>query len=219
MTIIKFPPLELADENGLLAIGGDLDIASLELAYKSGIFPWPISEEYPLAWFSPDPRGVLHYENLHIGRSLKKVLKDCPYDIRFNTNFEKVILACASVPRKNQDTTWITREVVHAYIDLFRHKKAYSVEAYDGDDLVGGVYGVCIEGIISGESMFHFAPNASKVCLVYLMELLHERGINWIDTQMVTGIIAYLGGAEIPRKAYLEWLRQRHQLSYQEIFK
>lgn len=206
MAIAEFPPVESADEHGLIALGGDLELESLLLAYSQGIFPWPISEEYPLAWFSPDPRGILAFDNLHLSKSFRKFLKKNPYDVRFNTNFEAVIMNCAKVARREQESTWITQDIINAYIELHRAGYAYSIETYLNDVLVGGVYGVCINRFYSGESMFHTADNASKVALVSLLYLLKQRDIGWLDTQMVTPVVETLGGLEIPRETYLKML-------------
>lgn len=207
MAIAGFPPVESADEHGLLALGGDLEVESLLLAYSQGIFPWPISKEYPLAWFSPDPRGILAFEKLHLSKSLKKFLINNPYEVRFNTNFEAVIMNCALVKRSDNQGTWITDEIINGYIELYKRGFAYSVETYEDDHLVGGVYGVCINRFYSGESMFHKADNASKVALISLLYQLHQKGIGWLDTQMVTPVVESLGGVEIPRETYLKMLK------------
>lgn len=208
MAIADFPPVESADEHGLLALGGDLEVESLLLAYSRGIFPWPISKEYPLAWFSPDPRGILAFEKLHLSKSLRKFLKKNPYEIRFNTNFEAVILNCARVKRADNQGTWITDDIINSYIELHKNGFAYSIETYLENTLVGGVYGVCINRFYSGESMFHTADNASKVALVALLYQLNQKGIGWIDTQMVTPVVEQLGGVEIPRETYLLMLER-----------
>ena len=208
MAITEFPPIDSADEHGLLALGGDLEIESLLLAYSNGIFPWPISDEYPLAWFSPDPRGILAFEKLHLSKSFRKFLKKNPYEIRFNTNFEAVIMNCAGVKRPDQASTWINKEIIDAYIKMHQQGYAYSIETYLDDRLVGGVYGVCINRFYSGESMFHLEENASKVALVSLMYSLNQRNIGWLDTQMVTPVIEALGGIEIPRDTFLKMVNQ-----------
>lgn len=213
MAIVDFPPLHTADEHGLLALGGDLNIESLILAYSRGIFPWPISKEYPLAWFSPDPRGILPFGNLHLSTSLKKFLKKNPYEVKFNTDFKAVITNCAEVKRAQDQGTWITQEIIDAYIKLHDEGLAYSSETYLDGKLVGGVYGVCINRFYSGESMFHTAPNASKVALVSLLYKLHGRGIEWLDTQMVTPVVESLGGVAIPRETFIKML----ELSLQNI--
>ena len=206
MAIIAFPPVDESDEHGLVAVGGDLEIDSLLLAYSQGIFPWPISDEYPLAWFSPDPRGILAFDKLHLGKSFKKFLKNNPYEVKFNTNFEAVIMNCARVKRPDQGSTWINQEIIDAYIKMHQQGFAYSIETYLEDRLVGGVYGVCINRFYSGESMFHLEDNASKVALVSLLYLLKQRDIGWIDTQMVTPVVESLGGIEIPRETFLKML-------------
>jgi leucyl/phenylalanyl-tRNA--protein transferase len=206
MAIVEFPPVDEADEHGLVALGGDLEIESLLLAYSKGIFPWPINEEYPLAWFSPDPRGILAYDKLHLSTSFRKFLKKNPYEVRFNTNFEAVIRNCAVVKRADQTATWITEDLIRAYIELNIQGYAYSIETYLEDRLVGGVYGVCINRFYSGESMFHLEDNASKVALVSLLYMLKQREIGWLDTQMVTPVVESLGGVEIPRETFLKIL-------------
>ena len=208
MAILDFPPISTADEHGLLAVGGDLDLESLLLAYTRGIFPWPISKEYPLAWFSPDPRGILTFEKLHLSKSLKKFLKNNPYEVRFNTCFEEVIRNCALVPRSDNQGTWITEDIIKGYINLHKKGYAYSVETFLENELVGGVYGVSINTFYSGESMFYKEDNASKVALVALLYRLHSQGIGWIDTQMVTPVVDSLGGVEIPRGTYLAMLER-----------
>jgi leucyl/phenylalanyl-tRNA--protein transferase len=209
MAILKFPPISTADENGLLGIGGDFDIESLVLAYSQGIFPWPINEEYPLAWFSPDPRGVLCYEDLHISHSLKKFLKKNPYKVSFNQDFRAVIMNCAGVQRKDNHGTWITQELMEAYIELFNHQLAYSVEVYLNEKLVGGLYGVWIQNFVSAESMFHLENNASKVAIVYLMEQLQNKDIDWIDTQMLTPAVEQMGGIYLSRSEFLKKLQSQ----------
>lgn len=218
MAILEFPPIETADPSGLLALGGDLEIESLVLAYRNGIFPWPISDDYPLAWFAPDPRGILEFEFLNINKRLKRYLKNCPYQVTFNKAFDQVIQQCSSIPRSDQSSTWITPEIINGYSDLFTHQLAYSVEVWDGAVLVGGVYGVCIHGIISGESMFHTKTNASKFALIFLMLLLKRADIEWLDTQMVTPVVESLGGRDISRKDYMHKLRMNPLKTRSEIF-
>ncbi len=213
MAIIKFPPIEEASEDGLLAQGGDLEVSSLVLAYSEGIFPWPYSDYHPITWYSPDPRGIIEYQDLHIPKSLNKFLKNCPYTVRMNQDFEEIILACAaSNNRKGQNpdamsSTWITRKMIEAYINLHYAGHAYSVAVYEGTDLVGGLYGVKIRNFYSGESMFYKKTNASKVALISLMDHLHSIGVQWLDTQMVTPVVEGLGGKEIPRSEYIQKLK------------
>jgi len=212
MPIVSFPPITQADENGLLAIGGDLHVDSLLLAYKRGIFPWPINEDFPLAWFAPNPRGIIDFEDLHVSKSLKKTIRKNEFKIKYNTNFEAVIMNCAMITnRKGQSETWITQDIINAYIEMFRQGYAYSVEVYTNDDkekLVGGVYGVCIDTYFSGESMFYRETDASKVALVYLIEKLASHGVKWLDTQMVTSVVKNLGGKEISREEFMSKLKQ-----------
>lgn len=209
MAILEFPPINSADENGLLAIGGDFELESLLLAYSQGIFPWPINEDYPRAWFSPDPRGILRYEDLHISTSLKKFLKKNIYKVSINNDFLAVIMNCAGVRRKDNQGTWITQELMEAYIDLHNNHFAYSIEVYLEDKLVGGLYGVWINNFVSAESMFHTENNASKVAIVFLMEYLHEHDIDWIDTQMLTPAVEQMGGIYIPRSEFSNKLQSQ----------
>jgi leucyl/phenylalanyl-tRNA---protein transferase len=208
MAIISFPPVENATEDGLLAFGGDLELSSLLMAYKQGIFPWPISQEYPLAWFSPDPRGILRYKDLNVSSSLKKILKKNKFEVKFNHDFPSVIIGCKEAHQRNGHSTWITEEIILAYINLFFSNYAYSVETYLEGRLVGGIYGVQIGCLVTGESMFHLESNASKVALVYLMEHLNLFKIDWIDTQTVTPFIKTMGGSTILRKEYLMMLKE-----------
>lgn len=206
--ILSFPPLELATPEGLVAIGGDLEVSSLKLAYSQGIFPWPHEEEAPMMWYSPDPRGVLFYKDLHVPQSLRKTLKSKKFTVTYNTCFEKVIEACAKAKRSDNQSTWITSKMREAYIDLFHAGFAYSVEVFLETKLVGGIYGVKLSNYVSGESMFYLVSNASKVALVTLMERLYAQGIEWLDTQMVTPVVASLGGKEIARKDFLNLLKK-----------
>ena len=203
---VIFPPAQHANEQGIVAIGGRLDTETLVTAYQSGIFPWPISRDYPLTWFSPNPRGIIDFTDFHIPRSVKKFIKNCDYQVHFNRNFETVLRKCANTKRTFQTETWISEEIIRGYIELFNQKLAYSVEVYQQDNLVGGLYGVCMGEIITGESMFFHVSNASKVALVRLIEELKKSGITWIDTQMVTPVIASFGGKDISRNDFLDRL-------------
>ncbi len=205
MAILKFPPVTNADESGLLALGGDLDVSSLVLAYSQGIFPWPSSDYEMIPWYSPDPRGILEFKNLHISHSLKKLLRQKKFEVRFNEQFEKVILNCAHTHHK-KGQTWITPKMMEAYINLHYAGYAYSAETYQEGKLVGGVYGVRIKNYICGESMFHHTSNASKVALVTLIQQLHTEGVTWMDTQMVTPVVESLGGELISREIFMQKL-------------
>lgn len=205
---VKFPPVAEASEDGLLAIGGDLSIETLKEAYSHGIFPWPVRADYPMTWFSPDPRGIIELSEFKVGRTLTRFLKKSPYKVKFNTDFEKVISLCSKTTRKHETGTWIHKSIIEGYTKLFQEKLAYCVSVYLEGELVGGLYGVCMGEIISGESMFHTETNASKVALVALVEKLKIKNIEFIDTQMVTPIIASFGGKNIDRSDFINKLRR-----------
>lgn len=206
MRKIVFPPVESATEDGLVAIGGDLEVDTLVEAYRQGIFPWPISVEFPLAWFSPNPRGILEFSELHIPKSFAKFLKKNPYQVTFNQAFDEVIKECARIYRKGQPNTWITPDIIHGYERLFKKELAYSVEVWDKDQLVAGIYGVTMGNFISGESMFTKEDNASKYGLYALIKHLESKGLKWMDTQMVTPVVETFGGKYIGRIDFLELL-------------
>lgn len=206
MTILAFPPLEDADEHGLLAIGGDLEIDSLLLAYRSGIFPWPLDEE-TLAWFSPEKRTVLFLDQIHISQSLKKAQRRSTFSFALDRNFESVVRHCAEVKnRGKQKGTWITPAIVDAYIDLHRAGFCHSAECYEKEELVGGLYGVSIGAMFAGESMFYRRPNASKLAFVFLCEHLRKHEVKWIDCQVMTPFLSSFGAQEIPRKEFIKLL-------------
>ncbi len=206
MRRVVFPPVDSATEDGLVAIGGDMEIDTLLEAYKHGIFPWPISLDFPLAWFSPNPRGVLDFHELHVSRSFAKFLKKHQFQVTFNQAFDEVIRECARAYRKNQPGTWITPDIIKGYEKLFKANLAYSVEVWDKDKLVGGLYGVSMGNFFSGESMFSKETNASKFGLLSLIQHLQGRGIKWLDTQMVTPVVEQFGGKFIPREEFLKRL-------------
>lgn len=217
MPIIEFPPVEIADEQGLLAIGGDLHHDSLLLAYQSGIFPWPISEEYPLAWFSPKHRGVIKKSHIRINRSLKKFIKKCPWKISFNKDFLAVIRACQQTHLLSTEGTWITDEIIDGYYNFHHQNLAYSVEVKsENDELIGGLYGVNIGTFLSGESMFFKEANASKVALFAILSILLKNEIEFLDTQMVTPITESFGATEMPR---IEFIKQIKPLFNKEAVK
>ena len=215
-----FPDPTSADEDGIVGFGGELTVPNILNAYSKGIFPWPISDEYPLAWFSPPRRGVLNFKDLHISRSLKKTQKKKNYTICMNKNFPEVISQCAKTPRNGQSDTWITPEIINSYLDLFRLGFAYSIEAYQNNKLVGGLYGVHIGSFVSGESMFFVEDNTSKIVLWSLMEYLNSKTISIIDIQMVTPVLKTLGGVEISRDLFLKNLPKLiNDKKNQDIFK
>lgn len=200
-----FPPLEEADSRGLLAIGGDLRPERLELAYRSGIFPW-YSEDTPILWFSPDPRMVLPVPELRVNRSLRKAIRKKPYKITADRAFGAVIHACSLIPRPGQDGTWITDDMKDAYLVLHERGLAHSFEAWEGETLVGGLYGVSLGAAFFGESMFALAPNASKIAFVSAVSQFLAWGFTIIDCQMHTPYLEHFGGREWPRSRFLATL-------------
>jgi leucyl/phenylalanyl-tRNA--protein transferase len=204
---LAFPPPELADESGLLAVGGDLRPERLLLAYSLGIFPW-YSEGLPILWYSPDPRLVLESGELVVARSLQKTLRRGRFKVTFDTAFDQVIRACAEVPRPGQHGTWITRDMVRAYRRLHDLGYAHSVEAWQGGELAGGLYGVSLGGGLFGESMFARASDASKVAFVTLVEHLRRWDIPLVDCQVHTEHLARFGAVEWPRERFLRRLAE-----------
>ncbi|PLX96777.1 MAG: leucyl/phenylalanyl-tRNA--protein transferase [Desulfuromonas sp.] len=203
-----FPPPGEAEEYGLLALGGDLSPQRLLLAYSLGIFPW-YNQGDPILWWSPDPRCVLFPDELHVSRSLKKFLRKSEWRVSFNENFAGVIYWCRGL-RAGLDGsgTWITPEMRSAYLRLHELGFAHSVECWDGDQLVGGLYGVSIGRCFFGESMFSRRPNASKVVLVHLIERLREKSFVLLDCQQTTDHLLSMGAREIPRDKFQDYLRQ-----------
>lgn len=205
---LAFPPVEyaLTEPNGLLAVGGDLQPKRLISAYSQGIFPW-FSENDPLLWWSPNPRAIIHVDDLRINRTLRKALKKYPYKITLNTAFEQVIALCADAPFRD-DGTWILPEMQKAYVNLHQLGFAHSIEIWQTNsdqepELVGGLYGVAINGFFSGESMFYTSPNASKFALVALVELLKTIDIDFIDCQLLNDFLADMGATEISRENFI----------------
>lgn len=197
---VSFPPVHHA-ESGLLAVGGDLSEARLLLAYRSGIFPW-FSEGEPLLWWSPDPRMVLFPNEFHCSRSLARVIRKGAFRVSVDQAFEAVIRACGDTPRPRQDGTWIVPEMVKAYTALHRRGHAHSIECWEGDELVGGLYGVALGGAFFGESMFSWRDNASKVAMFALVRAALAWGITLIDCQMSNPHLTRLGAREIPRAQF-----------------
>lgn len=202
---LAFPDPRLADEDGLLAVGGDLSVERILLAYAHGIFPWS-SEGEPLLWWSPAPRMVLPPAEIHVGRSLAKTIRRAPYRLTMDTAFEAVMRGCADVQRPGQSGTWITAELLASMIALHRAGVAHSVEAWEGDDLVGGLYGLALGSIFCGESMFARRPDASKVAFVALARRLAAWGFHLIDCQQSTPHLRRFGAREIDREAFLAGL-------------
>ncbi len=207
MVIRAFPPLESADENGLVAVGGDLDLESLLLAYRSGIFPWPLQENM-LLWFSPPRRAILYLEKFHPPKSLRKIKNRGDISFATDRNFAAVITECARVPRQDQPGTWITSEIIAGYLRLHQAGYVHSIECYQGAELVGGLYGVALGGMFAGESMFHRLPNMSKLALWHLVEVLKAQRVEWIDCQTMTPLLQSFGAEEVPRDEFVEMLNK-----------
>ena len=204
---LVFPPAELADESGLLAVGGDLSAERLRLAYQAGIFPW-YNDEQPILWHSPNPRMVLLPDQLYVNRSLRKSMRRAPYRLSLDTAFREVITTCATIARPDQDGTWITEDMIEAYVELHRQGYAHSVEAWRGDELVGGLYGVSLGSAFFGESMFALAPDASKIAFATLVQQLGEWKFDFVDCQMHTEHLEHFGAYEIPRSEFLAKLQE-----------
>jgi leucyl/phenylalanyl-tRNA--protein transferase len=199
---LEFPPAEDAPPQGLVALGGDLSVERLLLAYRSGIFPWSAD---PITWWSPDPRAIFDCDEIHVSRSLRRTLRRAPFTITLDRCFGGVIRACASVPRED-GSTWINPAIIEAYERLHAAGWAHSLECWQGNQLAGGIYGVAIGSLFAGESMFHHVSDASKVAVVHLMKHLRARGYTLFDTQMLTETTRSLGAFEIPRSEYLRRL-------------
>jgi len=208
MAIERFPDPDQTDENGIIAVGGDLHPDSLLNAYKEGIFPWPMPG-LPLLWFCPKERAVLKFEDFHISKSLEKWLKKTSLKVTFNQAFDEVIHACASIPRSADSISWITDEMIAAYTHFHRLGYAHSVEVWDENKkLVGGLYGVSVDGVFSGESMFRSTPNASKLAIVKLIEHLKTRRLTWMDIQVMTPHMHAFGAKTITQNEFLRLLKK-----------
>jgi leucyl/phenylalanyl-tRNA--protein transferase len=191
-----FPHPELAEENGLLAIGGDLSIERLLLAYRNGIFPW-YSEGDPVLWWAPPIRYVIDLKEFRIPRRFQRALKKSPFRITIDTAFEQVIRSCASTPRRHEDSTWINEDMIRAYTELHLHGFAHSIECRQDTKLVGGLYGVSLGGVFFGESMFSTATDSSKTALVELAAILKKWDFDLIDCQIVTDHLRQFGAREM----------------------
>ncbi|HXJ18349.1 MAG TPA: leucyl/phenylalanyl-tRNA--protein transferase [Candidatus Polarisedimenticolia bacterium] len=201
-----FPEPHPEDEAGLVAFNVPLTAANLLASYRRGIFPWPHRPEDPVPWLSPDPRAILEFDCLHIPGSLAKARRKCGWSFTIDRDFPAVIAACATVPRPGQEGTWILPGMRRAYTALHASGSAHSVEVWDGDTLVGGLYGVDPGGVFVGESMFRLSTNASKLALLHLVDHLAARGATWIDIQQLTPHMEALGAREIPRDQYFDRL-------------
>ncbi|MCS6968378.1 MAG: leucyl/phenylalanyl-tRNA--protein transferase [Cytophagales bacterium] len=217
---LQFPSPELADENGLLAYGGDLSPERILAAYEQGIFPW-FNEGSPPLWWSPNPRFVLFPENIKISKSMRQVLRRRYFTITVNHAFEQVIRQCRCTPRPGQEGTWITEEVEQAYYQLHRQGWAHSVEAWQNGQLVGGLYGLIFERCFFGESMFTHVSNASKAAFITLVANLKKADFVLVDCQVYTEHLESLGAEMIPRRMFIHLLRcygRRIKFDLQAVF-
>lgn len=199
-----FPPAELAEPDGLLAVGGDLSVARLRLAYQSGIFPW-YSDDTPILWYAPHERFVLYPDELRVSKSMQKILKQNVFQVTTNKAFAEVINACSQVTREGQDGTWITDDMKEAYIRLNNEGVAHSVEVWQNAELVGGAYGVAVGSVFCGESMFAKVSNASKVALITLCQ---SNRYKLIDCQVYTEHLESMGARMISREEYMRILSE-----------
>lgn len=205
---ISFPPPELANEDGILAVGGDLSTDRLLLAYSLGLFPW-FNPEDPILWWSPDPRFILYPQNLKVSKSMRPYFNQKKFTVTFDTQFEEVMAACQLQYRKGQaGGTWITDEMIDSYTELNKMGFAHSVEVWQGDELVGGLYGISLGKIFFGESMFAKVSNASKFGFITLVQKLEELGFWLIDCQQRTKHLESLGGEFIKRKDFLGFMEK-----------
>jgi len=207
-TYQKFPSVEFANPDGLLAMGGDLSVERLLDAYNHGIFPWYDASE-PILWWSPDPRMVLFPENLKVSKSMRQLFKKESFQVTFNQDFSGVIENCAVIKRVGQNGTWITQEIKDAYLKLHHMGIVQSVEVWQNKELVGGLYGIYLKEkkIFCGESMFAKVSNASKYGFITYVNKLKEEGVSLIDCQIYTEHLNSLGASEIPRKEFLSFLK------------
>ena len=199
MPSFNFPNPSLADPDGLLAVGGNLEPETLLSAYQQGIFPW-FDEDTPILWWSPDPRAILEFDNLYISKRLARTIRTNKFQVTFDQNFDAVVKGCTYRP---EEGTWITPEVANAYGEFHRRGHAHSVEVWQQGVLVGGLYGVAIGGLFAGESMFSTVSDASKIVLVALVSKLKEKGYQLLDLQIINEHTSTMGATEIPRDDYL----------------
>lgn len=203
-----FPPVSEADEEGILAIGGDLNPERLKLAYKSGVFPW-FNEGEPVLWWSPDPRMVLFPDELIVSKSMRNVLNRKQFKVTFNQNFKEVISNCQNIKREGQNGTWISNEMIDAYCQLHKEGIAKSVEVWQDEVLVGGLYGIDLGHVFCGESMFSKVSNASKTGFIALINYLKENDYKLLDCQVYNPHLESLGCREIDREEFMDILENQ----------
>ncbi|MEZ0128340.1 leucyl/phenylalanyl-tRNA--protein transferase [Flavobacterium sp. LBUM151] len=205
---LYFPPVSEADEEGILAIGGDLNPERLQLAYKSGIFPW-FNEGEPILWWAPDPRMVLFLDELIVSKSMRNVLNRKQFKVTFNQNFKDVISNCQNIKREGQNGTWISNEMIDAYCQLHKEGIAKSVEVWQDEVLVGGLYGIDLGHVFCGESMFSKVSNASKTGFIALVNYLKENDYKLLDCQVYNPHLESLGCREIDREEFMDILENQ----------
>lgn len=203
---LYFPPVEETTSEGIIAIGGDLSTERLLLAYKNGIFPW-FEEDEPIMWWAPEERMVLFFEDLKISKSMRNELNQNRFKVTFNTAFREVISNCKKISRKDQPGTWITNEMVEAYCNLHEKGIAKSIEVWQNEELVGGLYGVDLGHVFCGESMFSKVSNASKVAFIHLVKYLEQNNYRILDCQVYNDHLASLGCVEIDREDFMMILK------------
>ncbi|AZQ61974.1 leucyl/phenylalanyl-tRNA--protein transferase [Flammeovirga pectinis] len=212
----QFPPARMTDDSGILAVGGDLTPGRIIEAYASGVFPW-FNPEDPLLWWSPDPRCVLYPDNIKVSKSMRQLLRRKTYTVTFDQAFEDVITSCQEIFRPDQGGTWITDEMKAAYVHLHKIGFMHSVEVWDEDELIGGLYGGAMNKCFYGESMFSKKSNASKFGFITLCKNLIEQGYELIDCQMHTDHLESLGAEEIPRDAFLLYVERNQQREFKKV--
>ncbi len=205
---LYFPLIQQANEDGILAIGGDLSPERLLLAYQSGIFPWFNADE-PIIWWSPNPRMVLFLEELVVSKSMRKTIKNNDFKVTFNQSFKEVILNCSKIKREGQNGTWINDDMIQAYCKLNELGQAKSVEVWQNEELVGGLYGIDLGHVFCGESMFSKVSNASKIAFIYLVNFLKENNYALLDCQVYNEHLESLGCREIDRNDFMEILNSK----------
>lgn len=203
---LYFPPVEEASYEGILAVGGDLSVERLMLAYNSGIFPW-FSDDEPILWWSPSERMVVNPQDYKVSKSLRNIINRNIFEVTINKDFEAVISNCQTIERKGQDGTWITDDIIQSYVELHKLGKAKSFEVWQNGELVGGLYGVDLGHVFCGESMFSKVSNASKVAFVKLIEYLKSNNYRLLDCQVHNDHLEKLGAFEISRETFMVVLK------------
>lgn len=195
------------DVDDIVGVGGELEPNVLVEAYRRGVFPWPMDGLSVIPWFCPRQRAILDFKLIHVPRSLRRALRQTTFVCTVDANFDRVIELCGEVPRPGQDGTWITPQLLSSYKQLHQMGYAHSVEVSDASGrMVGGIYGVCVDGVFSAESMFHLEPNASKVALFHLISVLEKGGLDWMDIQVMTPHMKALGAVHWTRRKFLDKL-------------